>query len=136
MASEPQTRDSTAPSQHAIQEEKDASNEWRESDHNDQRGPSTDFTALINAIRREAQANREQERREDRGKCFREYLTLIFVMATAAGVFYQAWIFNGQLDEMRRTYGPIESQATAATQSAEALMAAERPPLVAANHRD
>jgi hypothetical protein len=123
MASEP--LNPTSPPQHTAQEEKDASKEGgRPTAAINQRGPSTDFTALIDAIRREAQTNREEESREDRGRHFREYLTLIFVVATAIGVFYQASIFSGQLEEMRKAYGPIESQAATAR---DAIAISQRP---------
>jgi len=96
-----QNGDATTPSQNAAQEQKEASPEDRAGADNDQRRPSADFAALIDAIGREGQANRDEESREDRGKKFRDYLTLFFVMATAGGVLYQAYIFSGQLNEMK-----------------------------------
>ncbi len=67
----------------------------------EQKASSPDFIALIDTIRAEGSANRKEESREDRGKRFREYLTLVFIIATTAGVFYQAYIFSGQLTEMK-----------------------------------
>jgi hypothetical protein len=66
-----------------------------------QKAVSSDFAVLIDTIRSEGRANRKEESREDRGKRFRDYLTLVFVIATTAGVFYQAYIFSGQLAEMK-----------------------------------
>jgi len=101
MASEPEATDSTAPIEDGTQEKKETDTNNREGGNDNQRNPSSDFSALIDAISKEAQANRDEERREDRGKRFREYLTLFFVVVTAGGILYQAYIFSGQLDEMK-----------------------------------
>lgn len=92
--------ETTIPAQDTAEEKHSAGPEKGNADNNDQRGPSADFAALIDAIGREGQANRTEEKREDRGKRFREYLTLFFIIATTAGVFYQAHIFSEQRDEM------------------------------------
>lgn len=59
------------------------------------------FSAFINAYRQEQKANRTQERTEDRGKKWREIWTLVFVILTTCGIFYQAYLFRGQLAEMQ-----------------------------------
>jgi hypothetical protein len=96
----------------------------------DQKATSPDFVALIDTIRREGQANRKEESREDRGKRFREYLTLFFVIATTAGVFYQAYIFGGQLTEMKssgeQTGLLIENNAKLAIAAGKQADAAEK----------
>lgn len=101
MASEPETTDSKAPSEDVTREKKETDPKNGEDGNDNQHCPSYDFSALIDAISREARANRDEERREDRGKRFREYLTLFFVVLTAGGILYQAYIFSGQLDEMK-----------------------------------
>jgi hypothetical protein len=98
-------------------------------EENKQDSPSADFAALINAIAAEGKANRAEEKREDRGKAIRDWLTLIFVIATTCGVFYQAHIFGQQRDEMHvtseQTNQLIENNAKlaiAAAQQAEATV--------------
>jgi hypothetical protein len=95
-----------------------------------QKASSPDFIALIDTIRREGQANREEESQEDRGKRFREYLTLLFVIATTAGVFYQAYIFSGQLTEMKssgeQTAKLIENNAALAASATKQAEAADK----------
>ena len=88
------------PPQDAAEEKDGPGPEERDPGNNNKGGPSPDFAALIDAIGREGQANRAEEKREDRGKSFREWLTLIFIVATTSGVFYQAHIFAQQRDEM------------------------------------
>jgi hypothetical protein len=91
---------------------------------------SPDFAALIDAIRSEGQANRREEISEDRGKRFREYLTLFFVIATTAGVFYQAYIFSGQLTEMKssgeQTAQLIDNNAALAASATKQAEAADK----------
>lgn len=91
----------TVPTEHAVQKKDGRREEKREARNHNEGSPSPDFAALMDTIAREGKANRDEEAREDRGKRFREYLTLIFIIATAAGVFYQAHIFSQQLDEMK-----------------------------------
>src|SRR5260221_5489619 len=52
------------------------------------------LSAFINAYRNEQKANRAQENSEDRGKKWREILTLIFVILTTGGIFYQAYLIK------------------------------------------
>jgi hypothetical protein len=91
---------------------------------------SPDFAALIDAIRSEGQANRREEISEDRGKRFREYLTLFIVIATTAGVFYQAYIFSGQLTEMKssgeQTAQLIDNNAALAASATKQAEAADK----------
>jgi hypothetical protein len=95
------TLEAPTPSEDAAQKQEHPSAKDGEGDNNNQCRPSADFAALIDAIKTEASANRGEESREDRGKRFRDYLTLFFVMVTASGVLYQAYIFSGQLEEMK-----------------------------------
>lgn len=93
--------DSTAKAKNSAQQEEKAGEEYWKIYCDEQRRPTTDFTALIDTIRQEAKANRDEESREDRGDRFREYLTIFLVFVTAAAIIYQAYIFSGQLDEMK-----------------------------------
>jgi len=78
-------------------------------------GPSADFAALINAIAAEGRAARDEDQREDSGKRFREWLTIILLTLTVVAV---GW----QVSEMIKAYGPIKDQADAAKVSAEAAI--------------
>lgn len=75
-------------------------------------GSSPDFKALIDAIRREGRAYRKEEQREDRGKKFREWVTIALIALTFAAVCYQVY-------EMIKVYEPIKEQAEAAKVAAD-----------------
>ena len=68
--------------------------------------PSTDFAALIDAIANEGSANRAEEKREDGGKQFRDWVTILLLIATTGGVYWQ-------VAEMIKVYEPIKKQADA-----------------------
>jgi hypothetical protein len=95
-----------------------------------QKAISPDFAVLIDTIRSEGRANRKEESREDRGKRFRDYLTLVFVIATTAGVFYQAYIFSSQLTEMQssgeQTAKLIDNNAALAVSATKQAEAADK----------
>ena len=107
------------------------------------------ISAFINAYRHQQETNRQQEKREDRGKTFRDYATLLFVVLTTCGIFYQAIIFSGQLSEMQssgeqtakliganaKLAEAAANQADAAAKQADAMVAAvevSRESLIAA----
>jgi hypothetical protein len=71
------------------------------------------FSALIDAIRDEGRAYRREEQREDRGKRFREWITIVLITLTFAAVCYQVY-------EMIKVYEPIREQAEAAKSAANA----------------
>lgn len=79
----------------------------------DEFGASPDFKALIQTIRREGRAYRGEEQREDRGKRFREWVTIVLIALTFTAVCYQ-------VHEMIKVYDPIRDQAVAANDSAKA----------------
>lgn len=79
----------------------------------DHSGASPDFVALINTIRREGRAYRKEEQREDSGKRFREWITIVLIAMTFIAVCYQ-------VHEMIKVYDPIRDQAIAANESAKA----------------
>ncbi len=76
-------------------------------------GASADFAALIDAIKKEGVAYRKEEQREDRGKTFREWVTIILIACTFGAVCWQ-------VHEMIKVYGPIKLQADAAKLQADA----------------
>jgi hypothetical protein len=76
---------------------------------------SANFAALIGAIRNEGSAERAEEQREDRGKRFREWTTIVLIAATLIAVCWQ-------VHEMIKVYQPIKDQADAAIKSADAAM--------------
>jgi hypothetical protein len=69
-------------------------------------GPSTDFAALINAITAQGEANRQEERREDNSRRFREWLTIALLVGTV-------YLLNSQVSEMKKVYPEIQGQAVA-----------------------
>jgi hypothetical protein len=74
---------------------------------------SPDFAALMDTIRQEGRAYRKEEQREDRGKRFREWITIVPIALTFIAVCYQ-------VREMIKVYDPIRDQAIAANESASA----------------
>jgi hypothetical protein len=122
--------ESSSPSHNTAEKQEESGDKNRECSGDNGGGPSANFSALINAIRNEAEANRNEERREDRGKTFREYLTLLLVFVTAGAVIYQAYIFSGQLDEMKssgeQTGLLIENNAKLAIAAGKQAEAAEK----------
>jgi|ERR1700719_3583395 uncharacterized protein YecT (DUF1311 family) len=71
------------------------------------------FSSLIETIRDEGRAYRKEEQREDQGKRFREWITIILITMTFAAVCYQVY-------EMIKVYEPIREQAEAAKSAANA----------------
>lgn len=106
-------RDTALPSERAIEEQNRGRKDEGESAKNDQRGPSADFAALIDTIKSEGVAYRKEEQREDRGKKFREWITIGLIFVTFAAVCWQ-------VHEMIKVYEPIRLQAEAAQKSAVA----------------
>lgn len=88
------------------------------------------ISAFIHAYKEEQRANRKQEGREDRGKRFRDYATLFFVVLTTIGIFYQAYLFRGQLGEMQssgeQTSKLIDTNAKLAEATAKQAEAADK----------
>jgi hypothetical protein len=103
----------TPPSQDTTQKEITADKEERTHGNDYQNGPSADFVALIETITAEGRAYRKEEQREDRGKKFREWVTIILIGMTFGAVCYQVY-------EMIKVYEPIKDQAKAATEQATA----------------
>jgi hypothetical protein len=77
--------------------------------------PSVDAIALIEAIRAEGVASRQEEAREDRAKKAREWITIGLVACTLVAIVYQ-------VGEMIRVYEPIHEQAVASLDAAAAAI--------------
>ncbi len=124
----PPAAQSTVSAEDLAEKKNSADPNERETGNNNQRNLSADFAALIDTLGREGQANRAEEKREDSGKALREWLTLIFLIATTGGVFYQAHIFSQQRDEMHaaseQTAQLIENNAKLAVAATEQAKAA------------
>ena len=88
------------------------------------------LSAFIRAYRREEKANRLQESNENRSETRLEVWTLLFVILTTAGIFYQAYLFRGQLSEMKssgeQTAQLIENNAKLAIAAGKQAEAAEK----------
>jgi hypothetical protein len=67
-------------------------------------GTAADLSALINAIKAEGQANRDEERAEDDAGKLREWLTIALIAMTLIAI---GW----QVIEMIKVYDPISEQA-------------------------
>jgi hypothetical protein len=97
------------PPENAAQQEPSSGQKSNDGQH----GPSADFAALIDAIIAEGRAYRAEEQREDKGKTFREWITVILLLLTMCAIFWQVY-------EMVHVYGPIRDQAEASKTAAYA----------------
>jgi hypothetical protein len=87
-------------------------NQRSSGDDNEDR-PSPDFAALIDAMKAEGRANRAEEKREDRSKVLREWLTILLIALTFGAIVKQ-------VVEMVKVYEPIKTQGEAMQRSAKA----------------
>jgi hypothetical protein len=78
------------------------------------------FSQLIDAIHYEGAANREEEKREDRGQRSRDNFTIMILSATLATLAITCWVLYRQVSEMQKVYGPIRESADAAKDQAGA----------------
>jgi hypothetical protein len=76
------------------------------------------LSALRNTIADQADANRRQERRENKGNTYISIATLVFVILTTAGIFYQASILNSSDRAMQASARATQDAAVAAQDSA------------------
>lgn len=110
---------SERPIKDAVQQEPATGNAERPRGDNELDSPSADFAALINAIAREGAANRSEEKREDSGKKFRDWITIILLIATTGGIYWQ-------IHEMIKVYGPISDQGRSLRQQVSDFEIANR----------
>lgn len=75
---------------------------------------------LIDAQTNEHRAYRNEREREDRQKTFREWATIFLLLLTFGAAFASALVFQGQLIEMRKVYGPVKQSADATKDAADA----------------
>jgi len=112
------------PSEKPLQGHSKGNQETRKPDNLTEGGPSSDFSALIETVKAEGAANRREEQREDRGKKWREIITIMLLASTLTAVCWQVY-------EMMKVYEPIETQAKASATQAkmleQATIAANRP---------
>jgi hypothetical protein len=79
---------------------------------------------LIDTIRYEGIANRKEENREDNGKIFRDYLTILVLGITLIALWRTYWAISDQVDETRKDYKPIADSSSAAANTADAMLQA------------
>lgn len=88
------------------------------------------ITAVNLTLADQGVANLSDERREDTGNKWLQGLTLAFVIATTIGIFWQASIFNSQLNEMKnassQTGQLIEANAKLAQAATDQAAAAAK----------
>jgi len=80
---------------------------------------SPDFAALIHTINDQAQTNRGQQSKEDQGRQFREYVTIVVLTITMIVLVITYNAISDQVAEMQKVYEPIREQAVVARQSLE-----------------
>jgi hypothetical protein len=78
------------------------------------------ISAFIHAYRDEQRTNRKQDASEDRVSRYIEIATLIFVILTTAGIFYQACILNSSDEAIHKSANAAKDAADAAKASVEA----------------
>lgn len=84
------------------------------------------ISALIDAYRKEQEANRKQEANEDFWRRWRELATLWFVILTTAGVFGQAWVLHSTDEALHTSASAAKTAADAATNAVNTNVAGER----------
>lgn len=82
--------------------------------------PSSDFATLIDTIKNEGAAYRNEEKREDNGKFVRDWITIVILTITFLALAKTYVAISDQVAEMQKVYGPIKEQATAAAIQATA----------------
>lgn len=100
------------PAENTVQQTIAGNPEERERHKSNPHSPSPDFAALIDAIKNEGIAYRNEEQTEDSGKSFREWITIFLLFVTVVAI---GW----QVNEMIKVYKPIKDQADAAGRAAD-----------------
>jgi len=106
--------------QETVKEEAHRESEKREAADRDQ---TAIVAAALTAINNQLEAHNQRQDRTEKPKRWFDIATAGFVFATAVFTGLAWWVFRGQLDEMKKAYGPLEQQAKIATDS---LIAANR----------
>ena len=87
---------------------------------------SPDFSALIDTIRAEGRAYRAEEKSEDIWGKVLEIITIVVLAATLGALVATYYAIRDQVREMAKVYTPIETQANATKDMAEASVNAQR----------
>jgi hypothetical protein len=90
---------------------------------------SNDFSGLIYTIREEGEAYRKEEKKEERGKRIRDWITICILAFTLIALTATYCAIGEQVSEMKKVYGPIK-EATDATKRQLAELIADRRPFV------
>ena len=77
------------------------------------------ITALSNTLAQQASENRRKEKRQNTTNKWIRGATLVFVIVVTLGLFWQASIFNEQLVEAKKVFGPLKDQADASKKAAD-----------------
>lgn len=104
---------SDIPSENAFKEKPKRHTKKQPTKKDNPSSPPADFTALVDAIKTEGAAYRKEERREDRGKRFREWITISLIGLTFVAVCLQVY-------EMIKVFTPVQVQAVASEKAATA----------------
>lgn len=112
--------DSAIPAEDAAKEKPTANEKGRERENSKSQRITDAITTVNRTLADQREANRREERREDIGNKWLQGLTLLFVVLTTIGIFWQDYISNGQSTETKKAFGPIQDQADAAKKSADA----------------
>lgn len=83
-------------------------------------------SAFIGAYKNEQETNRRQEGNEDRSRRWREWATLLFVILTTGGIFYQDFVLTKSDDAIHTSAAAAKTAADAAKGTVEANIASER----------
>lgn len=83
-------------------------------------------SAFIGAYREEQETNRKQEGNEDRSRRWREWATLLFVILTTGGIFYQDFVLTKSDDAIHTSAAAAKTAANAAKRAVEANISSER----------
>ncbi len=88
---------------------------------------SGDFSALIDAIHYEGSANRKEEQREDRGKVFRDCLTIGILALTFVALATTCWAIIKQVDVMAGQLTSMNGQQSTLQGQLDEMKADRRP---------
>jgi hypothetical protein len=89
------------PSESADDKEPNTDKTRRPSENREDQRIADAIRAVNRTLADQGEANRREDRSEDIGNKWLQGLTLLFVIATTIGIFWQGSIFNSQLTEMK-----------------------------------
>jgi hypothetical protein len=98
----------------------EAASREREERKIEQANQAAGIATRLAAIYDQLKAHNERRERAEKRKKWFDVATAFFVFATALFTGLAWFVFNGQLHEMEKAYGPLEKSAIAAKESADA----------------